>query len=145
MGVSPPQGLSWLLSQLRDRRRLDEQIDALQESVPEGDVVAVPGVEDVVVAQQGTLAVERRERGLLARLWRGVSGVLMYLLSVLFFFCFFSIFSCVTILNDDDNGSSFTSTISCFLILISSICTVVMVVMVMTLLVSCTSFVIGPY
>jgi len=59
------EGLQGLLGQLADRRRLDERIAALEEEVPDAEVLPVPGAE-TVIARQGTLSARRNDHGSVA-------------------------------------------------------------------------------
>lgn len=57
------EGLSELLQQLNERRRLDERIVSLESELPDAEVLAVPGSKDVVVAKEGSLSVRRERAG----------------------------------------------------------------------------------
>ena len=57
-----------LFRQLTERRRLDERILALEEAVPDTDVLAVPGTTETVVAREGDLSMRRERAGMAARL-----------------------------------------------------------------------------
>ena len=73
---SATENLGSLLDGLRDIRRLDERIEAMEERLPEGEVVLVPGqAEELVVAKRGSLTVQRRRhRGAMELLSRFIRG-----------------------------------------------------------------------
>ena len=61
------EGLSGLLNQLAEIRRLDERIVSLEQVLPGEEVVQVPASaddEEVVVAREGSLSVKRERRSL---------------------------------------------------------------------------------
>ena len=65
------EGLEGLWASLRERRRLDERIIALESDLPEGATLPVPGDDSLHVAQQGSINL--RSRGPIAVL-RGLLG-----------------------------------------------------------------------